>query len=69
MLALICPIILHTLYDFPLMMSETSEITGSLLFLFFGLYIFMAVKSKKFYLAHHAADAEAMEAGEESNQA
>ncbi|MBP5336531.1 MAG: PrsW family intramembrane metalloprotease [Bacteroidales bacterium] len=68
-LALVCPMILHTLYDFPLMMSETSEIAGSLLFLFFGLYIFMAVKSKKFYLAHHAVDAEAMGQSEDSDQA
>ena len=68
-LALICPVVLHTLYDFPLMLSQTTEITGSLLFLVFGVYIFMAVKSKKFYLAHHAADAEAMGQGNHSDQA
>lgn len=62
MLALLCPAILHTLYDFPLMLSETFEIGGSVVFLVLGLYIFMAVKSKKFYLAHHAADEERMNA-------
>lgn len=61
-LALICPVILHTLYDFPLMLSQTTEVTGSLLFLVFGVYIFMAVKSKQFYLAHHAADKDRMNA-------
>lgn len=59
-LALICPVVLHALYDFPLMLSQTTEVTGGLLFLVFGVYIFMAVKSKQFYLAHHAADAERM---------
>jgi len=68
-LALLCPVVLHTLYDFPLMLSQTTEVTGSLLFLVFGVYIFMAVKSKQFYLAHHAADAGAMGLGEDSNQA
>lgn len=60
-LALVCPVILHTLYDFPLMMTETAGVTGGTLCLIFGLYIYMAVKSKKFYLAHHAADVENMD--------
>lgn len=59
-LALICPVILHTLFDFPLMLSRTAEITGGLFALFCGVFIFMAVKSKEFYLAHHARDAEQM---------
>lgn len=61
-LALVCPTLLHTLYDFPLMLTETFEVTGAVLFLIFGLYIYMAVKSKKFYLAHHATDEERMNA-------
>ena len=59
-LALICPTVIHTLFDFPLMLSDTFEIGSSAAFLVLGLYIFMAVKSKKFYLAHHAADKDRM---------
>lgn len=65
-LALICPVVLHTLYDFPLMLSQMMEVTGSLFFLFCGVYIFMAVKSKEFYRAHHAKDAELMGRGDDS---
>ena len=54
------PTVIHTLFDFPLMLSDTFEIGSSAAFLVLGLYIFMAVKSKKFYLAHHAADKDRM---------
>lgn len=59
-LALICPVVLHTLFDFPMMMSQTAEVSGGLFALFCGVYIVMAVKSKEFYQAHHAKDAEWM---------
>ena len=60
-LALLCPVIFHTLFDFPLMLTQISGATGGLVFLVLGIYIFMAVKSKRFYLAHHATDASMMD--------
>lgn len=58
-LALAVPILLHGLFDFPLMLSDVYGITAALVCLFAGVYIFMVVRSRKFFLAHHAIDATA----------
>lgn len=59
-LAFVIPMLLHGAFDSCLMLSQIAEIAASMLSLFIGLYIFMAVKSRKFFLAHRAADGDSM---------
>lgn len=46
-LAIICPIILHSAFDAFLMVSQYAALAGGALSLFAGLYIYMAVASKR----------------------
>ena len=58
-LALIVPMLLHAAFDSLLMISQITALSAAAISLFGGLYIFLAVKSRKFFLAHHQLDKEA----------
>lgn len=60
-LALLVPVLFHGVYDACLMVSDIAGISAAAVLLFIGLYIFMAVRSRKFYLAHHKRDLQEQE--------
>ena len=55
-LALLLPILFHSVYDAILMVSNVAGCTSATLYLFLGIYIYMATKSKKRFEEHLAID-------------
>ena len=55
-LAILLPIICHSLFDAILMVSHVAGVTGATIYLLFGLYIYMAGMSKARFEDHLAAD-------------
>ena len=60
LLAFVLPMLLHALFDALLMVSKASGAVGALILLFLGLYIYMAVTTKKRFNQHLARDEKRM---------